>query len=112
MRIDIGEDRKEQKIKNTSLVYQTIYSLGGEGKLSQIMYVLRKQAIMDNSKILQEVYDKYENGHIDQSEMQRELKRKRISPLSEKTVQRCAKNDPRLVWDGEKYFISQKTILS
>lgn len=111
MRISIGQFKIEQRIKNANSIYEAIYRLGGDATLSQIRRYLAKQLEQYNMKVTKELEDKFESGEITGTEKEREIRKRLLRPITTKTIQRCTRDDPRIDWDGTKYYISQKTRL-
>lgn len=106
-----GLESIEQRNRITSLVFESVYRLGEEATLKKIKSYLINQIESHNTRISRQIEAKYEEGLFTSVERDQELQKKRLRPLSTRTVQRYAQADPRIEWDGNKYFISQKTRL-
>lgn len=111
MRKTIGQFKVDQRIKNTNTIFETLCRLGGEATLSQVANRLARQIKQHNKIISTEVEKKYQGGEISKSEMEEEIKRRSLKLIANKTIQRCAKEDPRIEWDGIKYCVTSKVRL-
>ena len=102
-----------KKQQTCNKVYEALYYLTGSESIErrkvsikEIRTFFQEQTQKENEELEKIAYQKYENEEFDSHGKEEYILKRKKKPPSQKTIERCINEDPRIEEDGSKYFIS------
>jgi hypothetical protein len=118
-RKSIGADRIAERIEHEQDVYDALYSLetirniGKKARVKDIHWFLEEQTKYENKKMEERIWDVYKSKVYNwtKDDMNEQIQKNKKTTISERTIERCLKHDPRIVNEGWTYHINRKARL-
>lgn len=110
-RINIGEESTELRRQHKQEVYEALLDLRKKVKIKEIWLRLDLKTSVINQQTEDKIRAIYNSKVYNwtRKDMLKEIQQNKKKTIAKRTVERCIKEDPRILKDGPYYYIDDKT---